>query len=1252
MINPNSPWATLLDTRNVRLFYHPVTQTQAYRQYQSKACLACVEHNTLVVLPTGLGKTLIAASLLYNFQRWFPTGIAIFCAPTKPLVTQQCEAVRKTLRMEKSACRVVTGDERIADRCAAYQEGSGCRALFGTPQSLLHDVRSGMLEPRRVCLFVIDEAHRATGEYAYVHLRDALVRGRPMPGKTTDGTLVHPMRTVGLSATPGATAEKVREVLKNLALRRVFCRRYSDKDVAPYVFDKNERVVVVDPRGGVGGAPPGGAGGQEGESEGVDVDMDDLDGESQVLHHLKQCLSVIAASLMTYGCSSTTEADRITQFVVGSWRTEFLAGRMTTCHERVMRNENAKQEVLSLYACAGALCDCIAAVKRAGAVAAICKLNDMTPTRKTQLSANRWGNHFLNAARAWRQCIADAAIAKASEDALDARLRANEGGPSNAAGIGAPSMHGAPKPTPKLLELCKMVRAHLERRARRLARGGDAAAADDDEYSDEADDDNLGGILVFANSRGMVERTVMTLTAQVPGVRVSRFVGQGTSFSLAGGAGRGGGRGGRGPRGGRGAAGQKGQNRQQQKAVIAQFAKSELDVLVCTCIGEEGLDLPAADVVVHLDVTTDPRRRIQRSGRTGRHKANCAVVHLLERGKEVEDYRAGVAKQAQIEALLKAASDDVGCPAALSIGLKRGEEGPSVFPTMAMLGVSSSNGGPSYIKPRLCRTDSPEAEESVRAHFIGDIRRRSSGATGAGAGAGGRAARAKKGKAPAPKRVDKGKAPEKEQQQTDKVVNLCSPSPPPHRPVVAADRTRRTAEWVMRELSSSSDDEDARGGGGGGGGGYDDDDDDMPLPPPASPSCEIAAVDAKEPEWVPPMPQTAVSADFVSLTKSGDAWHATILPPPEGRDLDALAAKAADAGLLPVVAAESVPSPKGADLDPLAAAKAADAGLLPVVAAESVPSPKGADLDPLAAAKAADAWIGKEDVAAPDTPPTPADDDSSPLVVVRPRQSSLPPPPSPPPARAFKRLRRAGAGGGEQATAARRGKAAGGGGRAAKGTRRHRRHMFIDDEAENEDDDDDDDDDNDDEEDDNDDGFFVDSLSQPPSAPYRPLMPSQGDEGLDRMMRRRAGVADALPDTPPYQARGGRRSSAGTTTATTPGSLRDFVVDDDDEDEDDDDDEDGDVACRVCGSAGDAENMLLCDGCTSGAYHLYCLHPRLDAIPQGDWFCPICARGTTRAQAAPSDDDEEEEQFEWGAPSDSDGALDSADGPREAAYDL
>jgi ERCC4-related helicase len=30
--------------------------------------------NTLVWLPTGLGKTLIAAVVMYNFHRWYPTG--------------------------------------------------------------------------------------------------------------------------------------------------------------------------------------------------------------------------------------------------------------------------------------------------------------------------------------------------------------------------------------------------------------------------------------------------------------------------------------------------------------------------------------------------------------------------------------------------------------------------------------------------------------------------------------------------------------------------------------------------------------------------------------------------------------------------------------------------------------------------------------------------------------------------------------------------------------------------------------------------------------------------------------------------------------------------------------------------------------------------------------------------------------------------------------------------------------------------
>ncbi|XP_072750012.1 bromodomain adjacent to zinc finger domain protein 1A isoform X1 [Anoplolepis gracilipes] len=45
--------------------------------------------------------------------------------------------------------------------------------------------------------------------------------------------------------------------------------------------------------------------------------------------------------------------------------------------------------------------------------------------------------------------------------------------------------------------------------------------------------------------------------------------------------------------------------------------------------------------------------------------------------------------------------------------------------------------------------------------------------------------------------------------------------------------------------------------------------------------------------------------------------------------------------------------------------------------------------------------------------------------------------------------------------------------------------------------------------------------------------------------------------------------------------------------------------CRICRRRRDAENMLLCDGCNRG-HHLYCLKPKLNAVPAGDWFCTGC----------------------------------------------
>ena len=65
----------------------PVSVGYAEREYQRTIALSCLLRNTLVALPTGLGKTFIASCVMHNFSRWYPTGAVVFMAPTRPLVT-------------------------------------------------------------------------------------------------------------------------------------------------------------------------------------------------------------------------------------------------------------------------------------------------------------------------------------------------------------------------------------------------------------------------------------------------------------------------------------------------------------------------------------------------------------------------------------------------------------------------------------------------------------------------------------------------------------------------------------------------------------------------------------------------------------------------------------------------------------------------------------------------------------------------------------------------------------------------------------------------------------------------------------------------------------------------------------------------------------------------------------------------------------------------------------------------------------
>ena len=45
--------------------------------------------------------------------------------------------------------------------------------------------------------------------------------------------------------------------------------------------------------------------------------------------------------------------------------------------------------------------------------------------------------------------------------------------------------------------------------------------------------------------------------------------------------------------------------------------------------------------------------------------------------------------------------------------------------------------------------------------------------------------------------------------------------------------------------------------------------------------------------------------------------------------------------------------------------------------------------------------------------------------------------------------------------------------------------------------------------------------------------------------------------------------------------------------------------CLVCRKGDNDEFLLLCDGCDRGC-HIYCLRPKMEAVPEGDWFCAVC----------------------------------------------
>jgi ERCC4-related helicase len=223
---PNGTWA-IVDG----LVEHPYLRGGVLRALPFQLDLARIglSEDLLVVLPTGLGKTAIAALVAAEVLRR-SSGKVLVLAPTRPLVQQHADSFARWLRPLTVAR--FTGTVKRPVREGAWDPAD---LVFATPEIVANDLAAERYSLRDVDLLVFDEAHHAVGKYAYVGIAERYRAERPKEG-----------RVLGLTASPGGRDERIEEVVTVLGVQRIEARSREDEGVREYVQPVEIDTVWVD----------------------------------------------------------------------------------------------------------------------------------------------------------------------------------------------------------------------------------------------------------------------------------------------------------------------------------------------------------------------------------------------------------------------------------------------------------------------------------------------------------------------------------------------------------------------------------------------------------------------------------------------------------------------------------------------------------------------------------------------------------------------------------------------------------------------------------------------------------------------------------------------------------------------------------------------------------------------------------------------------------------------------------------------
>ena len=201
------------------------------RAYQQNIFETACKKNTLVVLPTGMGKTLCVLMLAIERLQKYPESKVVFLAPTKPLAEQHLNYFKKYLPELFADMVLFTGKVKAEKRKELWQKAN---IIFSTPQCLKNDIKNELYNLKDTSLLAEDECHRCLKNYDYVYVvREYLKQAENA-------------RVLGLTASPGSKPAVIKEICKNLNIEAVEGRTRYSEDVKPYIQKLEQEIVKVD----------------------------------------------------------------------------------------------------------------------------------------------------------------------------------------------------------------------------------------------------------------------------------------------------------------------------------------------------------------------------------------------------------------------------------------------------------------------------------------------------------------------------------------------------------------------------------------------------------------------------------------------------------------------------------------------------------------------------------------------------------------------------------------------------------------------------------------------------------------------------------------------------------------------------------------------------------------------------------------------------------------------------------------------